>query len=837
MRPALLLSLLVCSLSTGFVTAATDVKHPDGKLPTDILQVGRRPQLVWVAYEKFRPRIRPELKSKLTARKWAIPFMKPFFVASMHQVKSEGYSYLLATSEDGEKVKDYVGWVPGRYLVPRPEAVIDPDTGIVKKALIVNTLESLGTKLNEVMIRHAPQPRAVGKDEPQRLYTTLFVYGEADNYVLVGEATSFNSRKDEDARKVVLGWLPRHKIAIWNTREALEWDYPSTLEPKDRPRSMLKFPYYLNKVKRPLGPARRTVVGRIYATPAKARAGLKDDSDKGIFEEELIHDDKLGYDVSRPLDPDMPRFPVLQRSVAHHPVAGDLFEVGGIGGLCDAKGRLLLGSHEVKKLQEVLGLLRNQASQTDILFVIDDTESMDTWFPVVARTVRAITSAARKDGRRVRVAVSFYNDVTKGSKKPPVSASPLRDVRTSGERIAQAVEKHERGFGGDPHEMVFRGIIEGIDAAKFSSRARKLVVVIGDCGDISASKGRVKSDKEYMKRYRLEGILDRLVPTNLASEAPIEFYAVQVIDPTDNVAAGDFKKQMQQIVEEYGKRLRARKRKLLGKAFDPKSFRAPAGYFNRVENRATSVEGVLAAQYSRLLAEARILEEMLGRLQKGQWERTRLTPEMEQMINRDLARRGLKVTLEELRNSGGLQLFQPGYVWERTRTGQPLVRKRVFINGEELRELVLFLGQLDTRSGADTSLAELLAGIIEKQANTGDRNDPERLKRLSIRDVLKQATGLAFRNSLMRKTYDDLKGKRGELQDSEYFKLLHSRDLLKDVLEGKTFQYERVKRKRAGLLIDDYERKGKPREQERGFTIGNDKAVRWYYLDYEKEWP
>jgi hypothetical protein len=45
------------------------------------------------------------------------------------------------------------------------------------------------------------------------------------------------------------------------------------------------------------------------------------------------------------------------------------------------------------------------------------------------------------------------------------------------------------------------------------------------------------------------------------------------------------------------------------------------------------------------------------------------------------------------------------------------------------------------------------------------------------------------------------------------------------------------RRRRAGLLIDDYERQGKPREQERGFTIGNDRAVRWYYLDYDKEWP
>jgi hypothetical protein len=856
MRPALSLLLVALALTPAGARAAPRVQHPDGKLPTRLVTLprSRRPLVVWLAYEGYQPHVLPNTTSKIVPPPAPLSFLQSFYVAA---TVNEQNFHLLVTSEDDEKVKDYVGWVPGRYLVRTNQAQTDPETDIMKKALVVNTRKHLGTNLKEVMLRRAPRASAPGKDQPLRLYTTQFVYGEADGYVLLGDAPQFSSRRDEDVREVVVGWLPRHRVAIWNTREALEWDHESTLEPKDRPFPLIGMP-------RPKSPPRRTTTGRIYATIEEAQKGLTDGSVKGIFEEDFALDAKLGYQVSRRLDPGAPRFPVLQvLEKLRHPRAGTLFKVGGIGGLCDAAGNLLLDAHQVKKLQDSLDAVRNQVTHTDILFVIDDTESMDTWFPVVARTVRKILKVARKDpSRQVRVAVTFYNDVAplkkrgkKGlPKKPgPVVTSPLRDVLASGEEIARAVQEHKVHDGNDPHEMVFRGIIEGIDAARFRARARKLVVVIGDCGDISASPDRVKSDPKYMERYTVEAILQRLVPANLDRADPIEFYAVQVVKPDSSVAASDFQKQMQQIVAKYGARLRARKQKQLGKDFKEADFRVTAGYFDPVANRGTSVEKALEVRYDRLLTRARTLEEQLNRLKKGQWQEdedaagktargekftTKLTPEMERLINREIARRGLKITVEELRRSGGLQLFQIGYVWEKTLTRRPLVRKRVFINDGELLEMIEFLGKLDTRSGADISLAELLAGIIEKQANTGVRNNPDLLKTVSLNEVRRQTTGLAFKNSLMNKSYEELKGSKGDLQDDEFFKLLYNRNLLIDIRKGESFQYLVLTRKRTKRVIHEYARKGTRGEDDnRSFTIGKDRALRWYYLDYEKEWP
>jgi hypothetical protein len=841
MRRLLCLPLVALGLALlpGEARPRTEIKHPDGPLPKALLtnpasDVPDEPLRVWLAYEGYRPHVLPDTSSARVKLAKPLKFMQSFHVAS---TRNEQNFHLLVTSANGKDVTDYVGWVPGRYLVRSKSAELDPDTGLTRKVLVVNTRESLGTDLKEVRIRHAPLASAEGRDEPQRLYTTMFVFGEADGFVLVGDSSGFRTRDDRYAAEAVMGWLPRNRVAIWNTREALEWDHESTLEPKDRP-------HYLKGVDRPTRPKRRTARGQIYETVEKAKKALEDPSVPGIFVEDAFKEDaelKLGYPISPRLAPKAPRFPVLRRlEKERDAVAGDLFEVGGIGGLYDGKGNLVLSAAGVVQLKDALDSVRSQSAQTDILFVIDDTESMDKWFPVVARTVRRVTDLARENKRKVRVAYTFYNDTNGGGDpKKVIKTSPLKDVARSGEAIAKEVATHKRGKGGDPHEMVFRGILEGVQKAGFSPKARKLVVVIGDCGDITgkhANPDRLRADPEYAKKYNVKAIVEALVPDNLGPKTAIEFYAIQVIDPSKSEAAGDFKTQMQEIAELHTERLRALRKKL-SPDFDEKKLRPLAGYFDPKENRGTSVETVLAGRYTRLLQEEKDLEGQIERLKKGQWLTTGLTPEMERLIDLELKRRGVKVSLSELRHSGGLQLFQTGFVWEKTRDGLPQVRRRVFLNGGELEELVSFLSKLDTKEGENLPLYALLAGVIERQANDRDIKDPERRKKLALKDVLKKSMGLAFRNSLMNKSLGSLRAGKGFLQDGEYHALLHSRDLLKDVFDGKACDYAVTKVERAGQQFRKYARAGKARDEPRSFHIGKDQAVKWYYLDYMREWP
>jgi hypothetical protein len=843
------LTVAGCLALAGPLAAQTKVKHPDGKLPTDLVMTARSKiaQPIWLAYEGFQPRASPDLSSEVVDDNRKTTFMERFyFVAN----RNEEDFHLLVTTTDYKTVKEYVGWVPGRYLVKKNEAVKDEDTGIMKKALIVNKRESLGTNLNELMIRYAPRGDAPGRDEPNRLYTTMFVYGEADGYVLVGDTSGFSNRPGLGGEKKVLGWLPRNRIAIWNTREAVEWDSEATLKPEHRPQWLIGTP--------PSTTPQRTTPGRIYETVDQARMALKDSSSGGLFEEDFevvrqwgvpFKEDlerlrKVDYKVSPPLPHDAPRFPVLRRvEGVSHPGAGILFEVGGIGALCDARGRPLLSSRGAKQFQNLLEQLKQQVTQTDILFIIDDTESMDKWFPAVASTVRKITDLATADpSRTVRVGVTFYNDVTPASireKREPVNTKPLQDVTKSGEEMAGYIQEHKPVGGGDPHEMVFRGIVEGIDKADFRPRARKMVVVIGDCGDISAEMGP-NATPEYRKDYSIARIIERLIPDDLDRQTPLEFYAIQVIDAEESKAAGDFRIQMKEIVKQYAARLKERRAEQLKDKFDARTFHAPADYFNRTANPGTSIEDTLAAQYTRLLAEARQMDEAMKRLQKGQWLTTKLTPEMERLIDQEIRKKKLAVTLEQLKASNGMQLFQIGYVWKNTSDGLPLVRERIFVNGWELKELIDLLSEMEGKDGKEKSVREIVAEVIEKQANTraSADNDPElltpaRLNRLAMKDLLKMGTGLQFNTSIMNRKILELKDKDVPLQDSEFYKLKHRCDLLQDIQDGKACRY---KAREVLPGVTKYERHGERPEYRRGYSLQDD-SVRWYYLDYEREWP
>ena len=61
-----------------------------------------------------------------------------------------------------------------------------------------------------------------------QLFHIFYVYAESGDYLLLGTAQSLE-HPDLQPNQIVRGWLPRHRLTEWNTREALEWDHASTV--------------------------------------------------------------------------------------------------------------------------------------------------------------------------------------------------------------------------------------------------------------------------------------------------------------------------------------------------------------------------------------------------------------------------------------------------------------------------------------------------------------------------------------------------------------------------------------------------------------------------------
>src|SRR5262249_10857977 len=136
--------------------------------------------------------------------------------------------------------------------------------------------------------------------------------------------------------------------------------------------------------------------------------------------------------------------------------------------------------------------------------------SMEEAGEVVAKTFREFLRAIPRTGRKVRIAITCYRDVATLEDDPDkeVEATPLADFDSKRvDRIArELLDRKSYKDGGDPPELVFYGLKKGIRTADFSTHSRKLVVLIGDCGN---KKDQLLGKK---KSPTLDQIVDELHP-------------------------------------------------------------------------------------------------------------------------------------------------------------------------------------------------------------------------------------------------------------------------------------------------------------------------------------
>src|SRR5262249_58273936 len=102
---------------------------------------GKKPCKVWMAAEGHQPLKGPWPDADAVPGvrlKW----MQPCFVFDEYQGGGGNYLFV-CTSEDARKLQTPLGWVPKDWAVEDNEALPGKTAGVHRKALIVNTPESL----------------------------------------------------------------------------------------------------------------------------------------------------------------------------------------------------------------------------------------------------------------------------------------------------------------------------------------------------------------------------------------------------------------------------------------------------------------------------------------------------------------------------------------------------------------------------------------------------------------------------------------------------------------------------------------------------------------------
>ncbi len=902
----------------------------DTPFPTDLTPAQKRDRpYVWIIFDQLPVYSEPDANKKTIRR---LPFMKRVVMLAHEQTDME-YAAVAIVNDENE-ITDKIGWVERRWLLESPEAMKnkdrihykamaitsvkaiqnDPDgeredvflspdgkpakgpdgkPAVIRKAIIYNSpirekqfirttislfnvlfiyAEVSGKELAKMQMIKAPRSRVLTIDETS---AEAAVRAQTETYYLVGLTDRFMQTWEEDAAKQILGWIPKVRTELWDTREGVLPDRTSTFQ-KASPRRLDPLLAFLEPRDAYKWRETKADEHHVWREPQFDASGIGLDTPPHRLRFPLLRwTEDIKKDLKCPdsvVDPNVPKDPRTKKDGVNRLFRAGIFQ----GGRSNAAGIEIYTQEEKERDDAVLIELEQQLKKTELLFVIDDTASMDNWYLKVVPGVCEKILQEAKVGE-LSVGLTFYNDLQDGSKLDPDTAvditltklqdvmavdtplAKLHGVRAHGEALIKAIKNHnsdpvqvaKRNGGGDAPEQVFRGLLTGIRKAGFEKErfARKIVILIGNFGNND------KFDKDENGKLKptaptVQKIAEALVPIRNASQpnpySPIEFYAIQVIDPNGNYAQDDekqaapgFRDQNKEIIRIAQERLKA-----TGWAGTPTRPGRSAGDYFHLENQE-EVSKKIKEQYDQIKKMANLLSEQAYKIRTG------LDGDWGEELSVILK---LKNIDPERRIKGsGAQFFQAAFIWEYDRVGARQVRTQVLISDGELKKLLEILEELkkndtdvlaaasrvvDTQAG-DIAKLELAKLPPNKQNETELRLILQRLKEESINELVFKRMGLFVSSSpLLNAT----RGGLNELTGQNLYDVLHRIDLLNDIRKGIQVEYDDETIIFNGKPVTKYVPTKKEKSLDRrctdfgAFGDGNSKST-WYWIDLDKEWP
>jgi hypothetical protein len=202
------------------------VDGPDGTYEAPSPEKKGRKAVLYIVYSDRDNNTTYESPKSGAKVKETIGFMQPFFVVEdaedyVHIVEFNAKAYDLLNKKITSDLKDY-GWVHKDKMLLWQHAMIDKKTRFTKKCLAVNslkTLQNVEQYAKDDNLRLYNEPK-LGKENNAdvRLYNFLYVYDEEAGYVLIGKSIKF----EPGSKDVILGWVNKDIIQIWDQRMALE---------------------------------------------------------------------------------------------------------------------------------------------------------------------------------------------------------------------------------------------------------------------------------------------------------------------------------------------------------------------------------------------------------------------------------------------------------------------------------------------------------------------------------------------------------------------------------------------------------------------------------------
>lgn len=426
-----------------------------------------------------------------------------------------------------------LGWVHKNDMLLWNIALINPETNIALKAMILNTTRALGSDLDYRRIQAYKDPeRTIPTKYEARVYEIFYVYryAERENSMLLGRGPYFSER-DIDSEGFygnLIGWVDVDRV--------VEWDHRVAIEPNAQPDAVRE--RHQHNI--------RTKIFNAHQAGQEDKWAIEYLNGRLAADAEIAWDDDI-YDSGGQFE----RKPGYWR---RFPVIGDYGqEVYKVMVMGELRGELgVIAEEDDITVRQKLNELINQIRNINVVFVIDGTRSMGPFYESAINSVQRIVDIFEEVGqdehssKMLRFGYVVYRDYLERDR-----LVETRQLTTNAQMIIDQLRLIEARDIHDiyPHEAVYYGLKTALNQVFTDPHQTNILIHIGDAGN------HYRDDPSQVPQSEIV----RLLVENFCY-----YIAYQAHHTRNHVAYTDFPRQIREIMSQASGRLYDQWRMRLG---------------------------------------------------------------------------------------------------------------------------------------------------------------------------------------------------------------------------------------------------------------------------------
>jgi hypothetical protein len=450
-----------------------------------------------------------------------IDFRELFWVVE----EKEGWIKIVDATVNGMKIENLkreIGWVPKKNMLLWNSGLIDLNTKIHKKALLLNRaddIENVVRRRDKFIVDVYKGPQTSTKEADIRIFSFYYVLKKEGNMLLIGTESILSTYMTSS----IVGWIRQSDCTAWDNRVCLEPNYEAAAfaERKANPQRQIRAFGDISKASE-------------YAESGGAKVSEVFWNDDPV----KISRDKLAVSNPYRFRGEVVRFPMI--SVSQSSSRLQYYSSGLIGTIKVRKGRDA-GFEFESEIAEVnyatmtryINDLNYKNQHLNIFFAIEGTACTYAYQQQLINAIRAINAQALAGIPNVRYGVLLYRDLAEenieiGGTKinrliEHVSLTP--DIDKVIQFLSQAEFQNKQSQ--DDWTALYHGLSQTLRLADFNERETNIVMLIGCHGDFRANDIR-KKDAE---RKNHPALIEDLTPLYESfSRMGTHLYAVQLLN-------------------------------------------------------------------------------------------------------------------------------------------------------------------------------------------------------------------------------------------------------------------------------------------------------------------